>query len=94
MRFKDRTLTAVQILAMALWLATSAFAQVAQTPLNPRAKRTVLVSVLDRRLAVLEDGDVIATFPVAVGADAAPVLRVNFKLSAAFPIPLTTSRAP
>ncbi len=33
-----------------------------------RIKRVALISIPDRKLAVLEDGDVIATFPVAVGA--------------------------
>src|SRR5258708_39304248 len=48
---KSRKLTVVQVLAMALLtLATPAFAQVAQLSPMPRAKRTVVVSVLDRQL--------------------------------------------
>jgi len=80
MRLKNRTLTAVQILTMALSLATTAFAQVAQPSPIPGAKRTVVVSVLDRKLAVLEDGDVIATFPVAVGAESSPSPTGEFQI--------------
>ena len=49
---------------------------VAQTTTKPsatgRAPRTVLVSIPDRKLAVLENGNVIADFAVAVGAHASP----------------------
>ena len=34
--------------------------------------RVVLVSLVDRKLAVIDNGDVIATFQVAVGADVSP----------------------
>src|SRR5258708_28926042 len=81
MRLKNRKLTAVQVLALALLaLATPAFAQVAQPSPNTRAKLTVLVSVLDRKLAVLEDGEVIATFSVAVGAEASPSPTGEFQI--------------
>jgi len=55
----------------------------AQAP-NPsgldRKKRVVLVSIPDRKLAVLEDGSVIATFPVAVGASASPSPTGQFQI--------------
>jgi lipoprotein-anchoring transpeptidase ErfK/SrfK len=74
-------LTAVQILAITLLApAISSFAQVAQASPKPRAKRTVVVSVLDRKLAVLEDGDVIAIFPVAVGAETSPSPTGEFEI--------------
>jgi lipoprotein-anchoring transpeptidase ErfK/SrfK len=47
------------------------FSQTA-TPPTDRAKRVIVVSIPDRKLAVMEDGDVIATFPVAVGAESSP----------------------
>lgn len=58
------------IAMLALSLAVPAVAQ----SLDPagRIKRTVLVSIPDRKLAVLEDGNVIAQFPVAVGAAVSP----------------------
>jgi lipoprotein-anchoring transpeptidase ErfK/SrfK len=37
-----------------------------------RSRRVVLVSIVDRRLAVIEDGRVLAYFPVAVGAGVSP----------------------
>jgi len=47
-----------------------------QSPLKaveqPRAQRVVLVSIADRKLAVLENGNVLAYFPVAVGAAMSP----------------------
>ncbi len=39
---------------------------------QPRAQRLVLVSIADRKLAVLENGNVLAYFPVAVGAAMSP----------------------
>ena len=56
------------LLALVLVLAAPALGQNAQK----RPPRHVLVSIPDRKLAVLEDGKVIHTFPVAVGAAASP----------------------
>ncbi len=81
MRLNNRKLTAIQVLALTLLaLATRSSAQVASPSAGLRAKRTVVVSVLDRKLAVLEDGDVIATFPVAVGADTSPSPTGEFQV--------------
>ena len=43
-------------------------------------QRVVLVSIPDRKLAVIEDGNVIATFPVAVGAAASPSPTGEFQI--------------
>jgi lipoprotein-anchoring transpeptidase ErfK/SrfK len=81
MGFKNVKLMAAQILALAaLTLTIPSFAQVAQPSPTPRAKRTVVVSVLDRKLAVLEDGDVIAIFPVAVGGETSPSPTGEFQI--------------
>ena len=78
---RNRRATTTQILALAvLALAIPSFAQVVQPSPTPRAKRTVLVSILDRKLAVLEDGNVIATFAVAVGAEASPSPTGEFQI--------------
>ncbi|MGA2949081.1 MAG: L,D-transpeptidase [Candidatus Sulfotelmatobacter sp.] len=45
---------------------------VAQSSTEERVPRVVLVSIADRRLAVLENGNVLAYFPVAVGAAVSP----------------------
>lgn len=42
--------------------------------------RVVLVSLVDRQLAVIQDGEVIATFQVAVGADVTPSPAGEFKV--------------
>ena len=56
-------------------LAFSAVPTVAQTPAKPipvRSARVVVVSVADRKLAVTENGNVLAQFPIAVGARVSP----------------------
>ena len=45
-----------------------------------RKQRVVLVSLADRRLAVIEDGNVLAYFPVAVGAAASPSPTGEFEI--------------
>jgi lipoprotein-anchoring transpeptidase ErfK/SrfK len=45
-----------------------------------RHTRVVLISIPDRKLAVIEDGEVIATFPVAVGAAASPSPTGDFQI--------------
>jgi lipoprotein-anchoring transpeptidase ErfK/SrfK len=64
-----------------LSLITSAFAQtsVGQAD-NERAKRVVMVSIPDRRLAVIENGDVLAYFNVAVGASVSPSPEGEFEI--------------
>jgi len=48
-------------------------------PTQPR-ERTVLVSLVDRKLAVVDNGVVVATFEVAVGADVSPSPTGEFKI--------------
>jgi len=55
---------------MLMFLATAASAQTTQKVEPPRRK--VLVSIADRKLAVLEDGNILKIFPVAVGASVTP----------------------
>jgi lipoprotein-anchoring transpeptidase ErfK/SrfK len=52
----------------------------AQVVVTERIKRTVLVSIPDRNLAVLENGNVIAYFPVAVGAAVSPSPEGEFEI--------------
>jgi len=47
---------------------------------SEQVRRVVLVSIPDRRLAVLEGGDVVATFPVAVGAAKSPSPTGEFEI--------------
>jgi hypothetical protein len=59
----------VAVLTLASW--GIAFGQFPETGIGP-VERTVLVSIPDRKLAVLENGIVLTTFPVAVGASVSP----------------------
>ncbi|HEY6371353.1 MAG TPA: L,D-transpeptidase [Candidatus Sulfotelmatobacter sp.] len=65
-------------------VASPAFAQVVVQAAKPveadPSHRVVLVSIPDRKLAVIENGNVIATFPVAVGAAASPSPTGEFQI--------------
>src|SRR4051812_29324450 len=52
----------------------------AQSTHNLRCERFVVVSIADRQLAVLENGSVIATFPVSVGAMESPSPAGTFRI--------------
>lgn len=68
------------IVALAtLALAVPSFAQTADLA-TPRGERIVVVSIPDRKLAVVEDGTVLATFNVAVGAPASPSPTGEFQI--------------
>ncbi len=71
-------------LTLVLAVAASALGQSAQNtnavPTSHRPRRHVLVSIPDRKLAVLEDGKVIHTFPVAVGAAVSPSPTGEFQI--------------
>ena len=60
-------LRAVEAVAALLVAAGEVWAQEAQP-----ASRRIVVSIPDRKLALLEDGRVVKIYPVAVGADATP----------------------
>jgi lipoprotein-anchoring transpeptidase ErfK/SrfK len=75
MKAQNRTRTAILLLT-ALFGPTAA----AQDFSTARAARQVLVSIPDRKLAVLEGGKVIRTFPVAVGATVSPSPSGEFKI--------------
>lgn len=77
-----RRLIAVLVLAMSVsCLAQNSSSQnAAKERAGQRARRIVLVSIPDRRLAVMEDGNVLAYFPVAVGADVSPSPTGEFEI--------------
>jgi lipoprotein-anchoring transpeptidase ErfK/SrfK len=69
------------ILAMlALAAVVPSFAQVAKPTGNDRVRRVVVVSIPDRKLAVLEGDTVIASFPIAVGAPSSPSPTGEFQI--------------
>jgi lipoprotein-anchoring transpeptidase ErfK/SrfK len=61
-------------------LAIPTYAQSTQPSADDLAKRVALVSIPDRKLAVIEDGEVLATFPIAVGAAASPSPTGEFQI--------------
>jgi lipoprotein-anchoring transpeptidase ErfK/SrfK len=68
------------LVAFILVLVFPTFAQRTRPAGTDRSGRVVLISIPDRKLAVLEDDDVIATFPVAVGAAMSPSPTGEFKI--------------
>lgn len=72
---------AARILAIAVMLAVRSMGQTAERVSAERAVRTVMVSIPDRELAVIADGDVIAKFPVAVGAAGSPSPTGDFRIT-------------
>ena len=84
----SRLLSAAATLAVfTLGLASPSFAQTAKPATGDRTPRVVLVSIPDRKLAVLEGGNVVATFPVAVGAKASPSPTGEFQIVSRVPNP-------
>lgn len=69
------------LLTMSLLLAGPAFAQISDPSSQTRpAARLVLISIPDRRLAVISDGNVIANFAIAVGAAETPSPTGQFRI--------------
>lgn len=61
-------------------LAESSTAQSSKPEGTDRPIRVVLISIPDRKLAVMENGNVVATFPVAVGAAWSPSPTGEFQI--------------
>ena len=70
------------LVAAALLLTTPAVSQhtVAASASPSHQKRHVVVSIPDRKLALLENGAVLMVFPIAVGADASPSPTGQFQI--------------
>jgi len=75
---KRRQRTAFVLLILAV--TTVSFSQTAKLAPVERIRRVVLVSIANRKLAVIEDGNVIATFQIAVGAAASPSQTGEFQI--------------
>src|SRR5271166_3457780 len=76
-----RTRVGFVVAILILAVACPGFAQsAARASAQPRLRRVVLVSIADRRLAVLEEGKVLAYFPVAVGAAVSPSPTGDFEI--------------
>ena len=65
------------VVAVALMMSSAA---VAQTQASAEVKRVVLVSIPDRKLAVIENGAVVKTYAVAVGKTSTPSPTGTFEI--------------
>ncbi len=83
-RAKTKRAAEIILALFALAVASPAFAQAVAQAAKPAEAdsihRVVLVSIPDRKLAIMENGNVIATFPVAVGAAASPSPTGDFQI--------------
>jgi lipoprotein-anchoring transpeptidase ErfK/SrfK len=77
---KVRSSIAAKILATALILVSPSVAQHAGPVSTEQSGRSVVISIPDRKLAVIADGNVIARFPVAVGAAQSPSPTGEFRI--------------
>jgi len=79
---KTRQGLVVAALILAAFNLAGGVPLLAQTakPASDHVSRVVLVSIPDRKLAVIEDGDVVATFSVAVGAEVSPSPTGEFQI--------------
>jgi len=78
------------MLATIFLAAAEALAQDQQSPAaeeGEESKRRIVISIADRKLAVLEDGHVVKIYPTAVGADATPSPTGVFKIANRVPNP-------
>ena len=79
-----------QLFILTLVVAGLAIPMAAQTTtatLADRHRRIVLVSIADRKLAVIDGDEVVATFPVAVGATKSPSPTGVFQIVSRVPNP-------
>jgi len=70
-----------EVVAVAILMALPAMSQIREGVAAERSSRTVVVSIPDRKLAVIADGNVIAKFSIAVGAAASPSPTGEFRIT-------------
>lgn len=83
-RLKFAKFTAIAVLAGLAWVGLAAAQDVPPQPgaaVSSSRRRQVVVSLPDRKLAVLEEGKVIRIFAVAVGADVSPSPGGEFQIA-------------
>jgi len=79
-RMAARVNTAQWLILMFVGLAIGCAAQTSDSSSEDRPIQLVLVSIPDRQLAVISDGEVVAKFPVAVGAEESPSPTGEFRI--------------
>ena len=79
-----QTTSRVKLTAKAKWMVAAILMAVvdaaAQNQSAPSVQRQILVSIPDRKLALIEGGHVLRIYPVAVGADESPSPAGEFKI--------------
>jgi lipoprotein-anchoring transpeptidase ErfK/SrfK len=89
MRNQNQTKLAA-VMATALLATAEALAQDQQSPVSDECEeshRRIIISISDRKLAVVEGGKVVKIYPTAVGADATPTPTGVFKIANRIPNP-------
>jgi lipoprotein-anchoring transpeptidase ErfK/SrfK len=79
-KIRNQRLTGFLSLSVVLICANAALAESAASSHPWKPIRRVLVSIPDRKLAILENGNVLRTFPVAVGAAVSPSPTGEFQI--------------
>lgn len=78
---QQRATTGRMVLGLVLVLTASLQAQTAEAVFGTlRTPRTVVVSIPDRKLAVVENGNIVRVFPVVVGASISPSPTGDFHI--------------
>lgn len=88
-KFRWATLAAMLLVAVAEAAAQeqrNAGARV-NDPSRPEPNRRIVISIPDRKLALIEDGRVVKLYPVAVGAKVSPSPTGEFKVANRIPDP-------
>ena len=80
-RMLQKAMTGILAVAMAVRASAQSAPVKNSLVALPRPKRQVVVSIPDRKLAVVEDGQVLRVFAVAVGADVSPSPTGEFQIA-------------
>jgi lipoprotein-anchoring transpeptidase ErfK/SrfK len=72
---------------LAAMVATILLAAAEALAQDEESRRRIVISIADRKLAVVEDGRVVRIYPTAVGADATPSPTGVFKIANRVPNP-------
>ncbi len=86
-RHSDFSISLWRVAAVLLLSLAEAYAQdrtsskaAAESAPQPRPERRIVISIPDRKLALIEDGKVVKVYPVAVGAPATPSPSGEFRV--------------
>ena len=73
MKTTEKTMQAIKLLAILATAATEVFAE--------GGTRRLIVSIPDRKIVLMEDGQVVKTYPIAVGKKSTPSPNGNFHIA-------------